>query len=262
MNKKQHNATWELLASMMVEPVGRSILDSGDAYGVSYERRRGIDWDDEPEATLKIDEYGVDVTVSMFPFLLSRLEPAVSLNEMLDEWLESDDSDQSRNEWQWPYDFLRQLREEDANGEMRNVDVKLVGTTNTYNGESLLDGVFQYSVFEVGSSELFEFNDQVVALWVHGGCDVRGGYTYPRFFYFRDDDYGLVGVADAEVVCDSGNHYWSTYNGCNWNFENNAGPIANDDKEGMDLSTARTEGSGKTYCPLCDGELFAYVMQF
>jgi len=53
---------------------------------------------------------------------------------------------------------------------------------NTYNYENLLSQVLQFILLE-GK------DDTYIILQVHGGCDVRGGYTKPRVFRVIDEDY-------------------------------------------------------------------------
>ena len=75
--------------------------------------------------------------------------------------------------------------------------------TNTYNGEDLLSQVLQYhyaTITEGPDCEQAETETiqsllaseidgrAFVLLAIHGGCDVRGGYTRPRFFWITDDD--------------------------------------------------------------------------
>ena len=62
---------------------------------------------------------------------------------------------------------------------------------NTYNGEDLLSQVIQFTLFRI------DFTDYV-ALQIHGGCDVRGGYTAPRIFEVNGD--GIAGTVAALVI--------------------------------------------------------------
>ncbi|MEM4036040.1 MAG: hypothetical protein QXU97_05480 [Fervidicoccaceae archaeon] len=60
---------------------------------------------------------------------------------------------------------------------------EVLGHWNTYNFEcNLLSQVLQGITFKVG-------DDYYVMLQVHNGCDVRGGYTKPRFFKLAVDEY-------------------------------------------------------------------------
>lgn len=68
-------------------------------------------------------------------------------------------------------------------------------TINTYNGEDLLSQVLQYTLF---SGDAGEF----VALQIHNGADVRGGYTKPHIFTFGHlSEYDITDNAKASIHC-------------------------------------------------------------
>lgn len=54
---------------------------------------------------------------------------------------------------------------------------------NTYNGESDLDQCFVWEVWNDGSNPDWIYPDEstVTVLYIHTGCDVRGGYSWPVF---------------------------------------------------------------------------------
>ena len=71
---------------------------------------------------------------------------------------------------------------------------------NTYNHESLLDQVLQFVLF---SGEYGEF----VVLQIHGGCDVRGGYTKPRVFTFGNtSELDILDNARGGIHCTGEGH--------------------------------------------------------
>jgi hypothetical protein len=70
-------------------------------------------------------------------------------------------------------------------------------TYNSYNWETFLDTVVQWVEFEYD-------NTNYVLLQVHGGADVRGGYTRARVFEGDAWDYWWQNMMDAEVFCNSG----------------------------------------------------------
>lgn len=68
-------------------------------------------------------------------------------------------------------------------------------TVNTYNGENLVDQILQYTLFSNDSGEY-------VALQIHGGCDVRGGYTKPRVFSFgHRSELDIIDNMRATIHC-------------------------------------------------------------
>ena len=54
---------------------------------------------------------------------------------------------------------------------------------NTYNGESDLDQCFVWEVWNDGTNLDWIYPDEstVTVLYIHTGCDVRGGYSWPVF---------------------------------------------------------------------------------
>jgi hypothetical protein len=69
-------------------------------------------------------------------------------------------------------------------------------TVNTYNNEDLLSQTIQFTYFEV------EHGDAIVMLQIHGGCDVRGGYTAPKLFTLGgNSEYAIFDNAKAGIGC-------------------------------------------------------------
>jgi hypothetical protein len=122
-------------------------------------------------------------------------------------------------------------------------------TVNTYNGEDLLSQTLQYHYFTIGETDRGGRGsyEQYVVLQVHGGADVRGGYTRPRVFSVDiDDGQSIFDNAKAGVYCTgkgpfepdpnqlaipgadvstdtSRDHNWSTDDGCNYYFQGTCG---------------------------------------
>ena len=98
---------------------------------------------------------------------------------------------------------------------------------NTYNdGDAYLSGTFQGYVFTFREDEdqWFYADSAIVAILIHGGCDVRGGYTDPKFFKIVDDElYALFDYNRIRAGCDCttgdadvGGFYWSWEKNYNW----------------------------------------------
>lgn len=62
-------------------------------------------------------------------------------------------------------------------------------------------------------------------LQIHGGADVRGGYTKPRLFSLGEyDETALLDNARATIVCsETRDHNWYTDDGYNWYFDGATG---------------------------------------
>ena len=183
------NATAHKLAAMFTENTGRSMLDSGGAYGRAWERNQGLTVGDflaRPEVTVDADG---EITVDMFNFLNERLtydarldgawqafdaeHPELSWGESLSEWLDSIDVPAEGDG-----DFYSDARWD----------------FNTYNFDGcLLNGTFQGVKFGLDGAEY-------IALQIHGGCDVRGGYTKPVIFT-GDMESVILDTTSAYMRC-------------------------------------------------------------
>lgn len=162
-------STKEIIYGMLVENTGRHPLDSGGAYGRSWERNQGRtieDFEAEPEERFVYHKNGnyLERTVSVYHFL-SQLDTdwiCEEFNNMpCDNWdADGDVYGVSEEQWQW----LTSKCE---------VDIK--HTFNTYNGDSDLSQVLQGSWLDING-------DMYLLLQIHGGCDVRGGYTSAKLF--------------------------------------------------------------------------------
>jgi hypothetical protein len=97
---------------------------------------------------------------------------------------------------------------------------------NTYNEENLLDQTLLFTYFELrsGLGRGGRVNSYVV-LQIHGGCDVRGGYTKPRVFVVEDDDeLAMFDYRRASIYCELDHaHFWTTDDGRHWYAEGACG---------------------------------------
>lgn len=164
--------TDQVLYEMFTENTGTHMLDSGGAYGRAWERNQGKTVEDmlnAPEAWFSAG--GEYVTIDAFRFLRDRLEYAEDLtHEYNAEYGTSTD----------PYlvdmeDFVERVDESGSFLEGR-------GVFNTYNYDTdMLSQILQGALFQIDG-------EQYVLLQVHGGCDVRGGYTAPKIFRILSDE--------------------------------------------------------------------------
>lgn len=226
-----------VIAGMLVENTGAHFLDSGGAYGRAFQHARaryGLDnptnstysgapvrnpadvaADDlarvalmmraEPSAT--ISEFG-DVEISTFHWLTARLEYAAHDDRAFTRyvrWAESREDRGLAESRYWPElatDFLALVSAREG-WDMyggANKPAETVQSHNTYNGECSLDRTLQWFAASDGGDL---YGDAYVALQVHGGADVRGGYTRPVIFRVAAGD-GLAVLhdyADVTVYC-------------------------------------------------------------
>lgn len=181
-----------IIENMMCEDTGRSLLDSGDAYGRHYEENQKNGIMTGPQ---KVD-FWIDGEKE------TELNPIVPLYDFLTYNLEVDgDSERFEDE------FYNYIKVNDLNP-YSVVDIeetiKVIGEysgyadlemINTYNYESVLSQTIQFIMFSDGYDNIY------VCLQIHNGCDVRGGYTLPKIFYVENPEYFITRTTDAIISC-------------------------------------------------------------
>lgn len=204
--------TGRKLAAMFHENTGRAMLDSGGAYGRHWERNQGKDFNKVPEAVSEFSIHNgkleVSVTVDAYHWLVERLWYDADMQRKFKRFSNRADNRDSYN-LELMEQFPKFLKE-------RGHRVSNVHTVNTYNGECALSQTLQFTSFDCDSV-------QYILLQVHGGCDVRGGYTAPVVFQTRDGE-GLWGFADCALFAERDGKrdgYWwrSDTGGYDWQPE-------------------------------------------
>ncbi len=268
---KRLTKTEKVLIEMLQENTGASMLDSGGAYGRNFEHNQQRDFRNEPASTVSFNEGFIDISHNVFHFLKERLEFAPKWDAKFRRFADKPENEETG----W-----LELMESFVSG---MIAAELQGTRNTYNGEDLVSQVLQYTGFSIDG-------DQIVLLQIHGGCDVRGGYTRPRAFLLTEDEGGLWDNTFATVVCSENNdHNWHTDDANHFYFDSgsqgkhledypmaqiDAAPeperkVANPDLfKGNDTDAVLTpyehkgqiayEKDGNGYCPLCGNKLEVY----
>ena len=164
----------DVIAGMLTENTGRSMLDSGGAYGRNWEQNQGKTAEifrAQAAATLEIyswerdgvTRYDVSPTVNVFHLLHHALDLDDLCREFntieVGNWNgEYYGTDQNQCDW---------LDERGFNA---------VGDGfNTYNWASNHSQILQ-------GQELERDGEKYILLQIHGGCDARGGYTDAKLF--------------------------------------------------------------------------------
>lgn len=184
--------TKQYIYKMLTENTGRAICDSGDAYGRNWEKNAGKtleDFEKSPEAWISIDKYGDNYsfipTASVFHALTKTLETDVLSAYFNDLPVNDWDSDLfygvSAHGEQWLHD----------NGFTPKEKRGGIGGFNSYNWDCSLSQVIQGDFLE------HESGDSYVLIQIHGGCDVRGGYTDAKLFKMRQF------IEDWQIFADS-----------------------------------------------------------
>jgi hypothetical protein len=211
--------TQRALYEMLTENTGTHFLDSGGAYGRNWERNQGRSiqsYIDQPIAWY--DEYSA--TKSVFHYLDNRVDYIRALDNLWMDWLKQpshydDYASSYRRLDKYEQEYIREFAElvdgVGIYGEGEPV------SHNTYNGEDALSQVIQFTLFSVTEDKLIPIEkeykagirtrkrllpaDTYVLLQIHGGADVRGGYTWPRLFRVMQDD-SMFDEANLDMVCE------------------------------------------------------------
>lgn len=237
--ESEATTTEEVVVEMLTENTGRHMLDSGGAYGRSWERNQGRDFASEPAVVVEATPWGVDVTVNLYHWLVDTLDYEPELDR---RWLEFATTGERKRE---PWHTCMEEFFEMLQGGEAEVDEEFPETAdgwedfrasidhnpwtgedwrsesrwseNTYNHDSMLSQVIQYTML-----------GDLVFLEVHGGADVRGGYTKPRIFRayeewpsFIDAGRRVTLYCDAErcIGDEPGqNTHWETDDAYNFYF--------------------------------------------
>lgn len=161
-------------------------------------------------------------------------------------------------------------------------------TTDAYNSEDLLSQTLQFTQFSA-----YPGGDYVL-LQIHGGADVRGGYTAPRVFRVTGDWYSMHDYGDAVIGCngierapeeqmilpsihidrrtdphvwDCQGGYWTNDQSSDWKRNGNvsfdkyeikrAGVDDDEEELGPGLGYIYVDEDGVGHCPLDGSPLFA-----
>ena len=176
--------TKELIHAMLTENTGRALCDSGDAYGRNWQRNQGktlADCEAEPSATLEVRKYSDREGKTYW-----EMYPTISLFHHLTDCLTQDDICREFNA----------MPVEDWNGDYYGtsaegqewIDSMFKGGEcfNSYNWNANFSQVIQYTMLEH-----IDTDEKYVLLQIHGGCDVRGGYTDAKLFKLNCEEWGL-----------------------------------------------------------------------
>lgn len=193
------NKTEEVIYGMLTENTGTHFLDSGGAYGRAWQRNAGKTLDDfksEPECYFEAGEYP-DVSKSTFWILVNNLEFDADLTAAYSKFDEARPDD---SYYETIEAWLDKLGVPGEGGDFYG-DARF--SFNTYNWSDvwLGDRTLQGTCFGLGGG-------YYLILQVHGGADVRGGYTRPQVFAMNEALDGLIMAGqDAYFNC--------TAEGCN-----------------------------------------------
>jgi len=187
------------IEEMLKENTGVHFMDSGGDDGRAWQRNQGTNFEKEPRVSYEIWNGDLDETVSTYHYLTEVLDVddfSEEVNEYLNEMSEQGE------DTHWAQECWELVKE--------RFDVVAVGDLfNTYN--------YEYNLSQILQGQIFWNNDNdtpYVLLQIHGGADVRGGYTSARCFELKGYLTGqvdVIGSVDGRDVENSYNGYSLTY---------------------------------------------------
>ena len=165
--------TEQAIYEMLTESTGTHFLDSGGATGRHWQRNQKRTLEDFKKDELVVYDSKYDeITLNIFPYLNEFLEYDDLENLRLHKYL-------NQKGWHNDTDSVQAYF-----NKCLYVGYK-VGHINSYNEDCLLSQTVQI----IYSGDLFDH--ELIALSIHNGADVRGGYT--DFKIFGADIEGLLG---------------------------------------------------------------------
>lgn len=193
----------QLVYEMLTENTGSHFLDSGSAYGRHHEKNQGVTLEQfKSQPTVVWSQRWKEYEIPVFPFLTRRL----SLDDVCREF-----NDRFVPAANWDSDKCYGLSSEGEEWLKEKGFVFSSEPFNTYNGETFLTQVLQGCMLFGDDDEPYD-EDRHCLLQIHGGCDVRGGYTDARLFIvdrfalFTETVYGTVTKKDGTVHQVSNNY--------------------------------------------------------
>lgn len=144
---------------------GKHFLDSGGANGRHWQKPNSPK--DLPAVT--VDQYGA--TIETAHLLDAFLEVDRKVQAQFDKWAALPENE--RLSW----------FEAGETFATKVLGLEQLARDNTYNSENDLSQVFIWEVYalETKSDWLFTDDDTLTVVYIHTGCDVRGGYSFPLF---------------------------------------------------------------------------------
>lgn len=277
---KEPTETEQVIAGMMKENTGRHFLDSGGTSGRAWQRNQAREFASEPESVLKWDYDYISVVHNLYHWLVSRLEYSEELTAAFDKFSEEQENTHYLEDMEA---WAAEIGGRGIYGEGDPI------TVNSYNHEELLSQVIQFTYFELEDADAFEdaTGGSYVLLQIHGGADVRGGYTAPKVFAVEDgsEGLGMFDYARGTIACNREKNdspqteipglevedcemYWDTDDGHSWYPEGTCGRdykqlesyefTKSEDDEKWERGKVHVCEDGSILCPCCGSTMSAY----
>ena len=178
------------IISMLRENTGTHMMDSGGESNRHWQTNQRKQFIEEPKLSIEVYDKEVIYTQSLFHFLREHLSVTKESRQLQKQFMKFATKGEHETEcWLASMEAF-----------MEELGIK-PNTTNSYNGESNLSQVIQYTTFEVNKTHY-------ILLQIHNGCDVRGGYTAPHVFEMCEIEDWILDQTDIYAHCGCEN--WSS----------------------------------------------------
>lgn len=167
---------------LLKENTGVHFLDSGFDNGRMWQRNQNKNFLNEP----RVDNEG---TVSVFHYLSEILQ--------LDSFTQKINAFITKNDLHWVDEVADEITKKDF---LYYWIDGFNNTVNTYNYENNLSQVLLFKTFKINEKPY-------VLLQIHGGADIRGGYTTTKCFKLKGYLTGLVDIYDTIDCIEVSNMY-------------------------------------------------------
>jgi len=174
-----------LIYKMLTENTGRHFLDSGGSSSRNWQQNQDKtlqDFINEDEQVFEVDIETNEVirTVSVFHYLAGA-GSCLELDEICKEFNKLQDNPSDDIRWEKWADFeVYGVFQSGADYLESFKDFQINSSWNTYNGESDLSQVLQ-------GANIMINGESYIIIQIHGGADVRGGYTNSKLFKVHDE---------------------------------------------------------------------------
>jgi len=186
----------QVIYDMLTESTGTHMLDSGGGSNRHWQRNQLKSIDDfknEPHITIEDKDTKYPYAeISVFHHLVNSLEYLEDETNDLIEWISKDPYEYWDNPEGRCISSMDTIEEYMAE-KYANDDINLVHHTNTYNGDCSLSQTLQ--VVSVGDT----YDCDVIALSIHNGADVRGGYTDYKLFQINCETFFCSYMDEYEI---------------------------------------------------------------
>lgn len=197
---KKASVTEKKLYDLFVGPVDRSICDSGSAYGCKndYNRKRNLFTDPctyFDVTRIKDGQAWFNIYVNTFRLLCKCVKYNAKEDRRFQEWYQQHDN------------WLDEMEDRDTAFKPRGDSGAYWHVYNSYNDDSSrLDNVIQYAKYPSDNywgydRDAGDADSTWLILQIHGGCDVRSGYSAPVLFQLVDEEKFNWESTEAAMYC-------------------------------------------------------------